>query len=155
MAPKTDFCPRPPPPEKVLKKAFATMSDAEKIEFCGRLFDAHDKPDCCQKSAETGKLEQKPSSLASVPVAAKEERADLSFAALPMFITPRAKIDVDGRVLNLDEFKAIDDIFDFSKCLDCLALTIEHYGSRVESPCVKCDCLVKRIKEMNHTRTEA
>ena len=71
---------------------------------------------------------------------------------LPLFINPKAKISRDGRILNLHEFKTLDDVFDFSRCLQCHALLQEHYFSSVEPPCMGCHVLVKKIKEKNILR---
>ncbi len=81
-----------------------------------------------------------------------DRSGDLIPDTLPVFVNPKAKIGRDGRIQNISEFKGWDDVFDFSRCLQCSALQSEHYGSSCESPCMKCHSLVEKIKEKNDPR---
>ena len=49
----------------------------------------------------------------------------------------------------MSSFKTLEAAFDFSRCLQCQELQLEHYGSSSESPCMACLGRVKKIKERN------
>ena len=68
---------------------------------------------------------------------------------LPVYIDPRARIAKDGKVENLAEFGKVGNIFDFSRCLGCIRMIQENYGSCTESPCMKCERLARKIEDAN------
>ena len=81
-----------------------------------------------------------------------ETKAVVDPKAPPLFISPKAQISKDGRIQNLSDFKMLDDVFEFSRCLQCQALQHEHYGSSGESLCMHCHSLSRMIKEKNILR---
>jgi hypothetical protein len=70
---------------------------------------------------------------------------------LPCFIDARTRLDADGKIINRSDFKNVEDIFDFSRCLQCAGLLENTYCGGQEHPCLKCQMLVAKIKEANRT----
>ena len=69
---------------------------------------------------------------------------------LPVFIDNNAKINGDWVVENIEEFGGdLSKIFNHSKCMDCLALQDDQYGGGHESPCIKCETIIHKIKNAN------
>ena len=84
----------------------------------------------------------------------KQRQADITFSpnVLPLYLNPKVKLSKEGRIENVSEFETINDVFDFSRCLQCFALYQEHYGSAGECQCIKCLDAIEKIREINHLR---